>query len=310
MNIVKVGIGLPVKRETVAEAARRLNIPKEQSKVFERLFGLKMLPIDAKATVESLMLKAAKNCLAASGITRSQVKWVIHTHTGYPIAPFGESPVRYVQRKLNLSSALAFGTSMGKCGSVFAAIQIANELFCHLGENDAILILTGDVTFTEILQFIPGTTITTDGACAILLTNRPEQRMNFLSMKINSYGEFAGGVWNKKEIQQLFEKNYSRYLFHVILSAVRQANLTLDDIKFIFPHNVNTLSWYQVIKLLDIPSFCVFLDNVPVTGHCFGSDPFINYQTALDRGLIQAGDYVVFATVGLGATFGAMVFQY
>jgi 3-oxoacyl-[acyl-carrier-protein] synthase-3 len=56
----------------------------------------------------------------------------------------------------------------------------------------------------------------------------------------------------------------------------------------------------------------VLLDNVPVSGHVFCADAFLNYQTARERGLLHPGDrYVVAAAgAGRGATFSAMVFEH
>jgi hypothetical protein len=52
------------------------------------------------------------------------------------------------------------------------------------------------------------------------------------------------------------------------------------------------------------------LDNVPVTGHAFCADAFINYETAAQRGLLRHGDRYIIAAAGLGATFSAMVFEH
>ena len=62
--------------------------------------------------------------------------------------------------------------------------------------------------------------------------------------------------------------------------------------------------------IIGLPLERVFLDNVPVTGHCFCADPFINYRTALDLGRLRPGDHYLIAAVGLGATFSAMVFEH
>jgi 3-oxoacyl-[acyl-carrier-protein] synthase-3 len=98
----------------------------------------------------------------------------------------------------------------------------------------------------------------------------------------------------------------------VLLAAVAQAGLRLDDISLILPHNVNKVSWRQVCRTINFPIQRVLLDNVPVLGHSFCADAFINYQTAAQRGLLRPGDrYLVAAAgAGLGATFSAMVFEH
>lgn len=309
MNLLNVAYSVPERREIVADAAIRLNIPKDQAKVFQKFFGLNRLPIDPEVRVETLMLKAANECIDAANIDRNQIKYLIHAHTASHGSPYGSSSVMELQRRLNLGNALSFGTTMSKCGSVFVSFKLAKDLFKHLNDEDYILILTGDVSFTEVLQYIPGTTITTDGACAILLTKR-DVCNKLIGIEIDIHGEFAGGIWDEKESAQLFEKNYSKYLSEVISNVISNSQLTLEDIKLILPHNVNTMSWREVIKLLKISADKVFLENIGEMGHCFGTDPFLNYKVALDKGCIKKGDYFIFSTVGLGATFAAMLFQH
>ncbi len=95
-----------------------------------------------------------------------------------------------------------------------------------------------------------------------------------------------------------------------MLAALDTAGLGLDDVAWVFPHNVNRISWERVARRLGFPLERIFLDNVPVTGHCFCADPFINYRTARDLGRLAPGDRYLLATVGLGATFSAMVLEH
>ena len=66
----------------------------------------------------------------------------------------------------------------------------------------------------------------------------------------------------------------------------------------------------RLCKQIGYPVERVLLDNVPVTGHCFCADSFINYQTARERDRLAPGDLYLMAAVGLGATFAAMVFEH
>jgi len=98
----------------------------------------------------------------------------------------------------------------------------------------------------------------------------------------------------------------------VMLRAVDEAGLTLDDIRVILPHNVNMVTWQRMCTLLKFPRDRVVLDNIKDCGHVFCADLFVNYQTACQRGLLQPGDNYLAAAVGAGgaATFAAMVFEH
>ena len=97
---------------------------------------------------------------------------------------------------------------------------------------------------------------------------------------------------------------------YVLHAAAGKAGLTLSDISLILPHNVNVASWRRLGRATGFPPDRILLDNVPVTGHAFGADAFINYQTALQRGLLRRGEAYLLAAAGLGATYSAMVFEH
>lgn len=309
MNIVNISYSLAKNRESIVTAAKRLKIDEQETQLFLKLYGLNTISIDLTITVDSLIMSAIRKCLATTSIRNSKIKYIIYAHTATHNTPFGKSILRTVQRELQLNQAISFGCSMNKCGSIFVAFQIAQQLFTKLSSEDYILIITGDVTFTEILQYIPGTTIMGDSACAVLLANSGDIN-KLMSIHVTIDGTYARGIWDNYDTKQLFELNYTHNLANTINHAILKANLTIEDIALILPHNVNTLSWYHIIKLLKINKDRVFLDNIPQLGHCFGSDPFINYHDAFFASRIKRQDYVLFATVGLGATYAAMIVQH
>jgi 3-oxoacyl-[acyl-carrier-protein] synthase-3 len=64
------------------------------------------------------------------------------------------------------------------------------------------------------------------------------------------------------------------------------------------------------MRQIGVPKDRLLLDNQPELGHCFGADPFVNYQTACERGRLRPGDAYVMTAAGLGATLAAMVFRH
>ena len=155
MNIHNVAYVIPDHHETIADAAKRIKLPAHETIVFEKMFGLKQIPVDHEATCEQFMLKAAAKCLVEANIDKQKVKWLIHSHTSDHAVPFGMSAVRRVQRALHLDNAVAFAASMYKCCTIFALFELANSLMANLEDDEYILLLTGDVAFTREYQFIP-----------------------------------------------------------------------------------------------------------------------------------------------------------
>jgi 3-oxoacyl-[acyl-carrier-protein] synthase III len=95
-----------------------------------------------------------------------------------------------------------------------------------------------------------------------------------------------------------------------VAAAQAGLGLGLEDVALILPHNVNVVSWQRLCQAAGIPLQVVMLDNVARTGHCFCTDPFLNYSTAIERGVLHPGDHYLMAAVGTGATFSAMIFRH
>ncbi|HEX4721905.1 MAG TPA: 3-oxoacyl-[acyl-carrier-protein] synthase III C-terminal domain-containing protein, partial [Pseudonocardiaceae bacterium] len=158
-------------------------------------------------------------------------------------------------------------------------------------------------------QYVPETTFFGEGASASLVSaDGPRDRM--LSYATIIRGDFDGRLGDDPELLSRYQKVYPESLAEVIGTAAQQAGVELGELSLILPHNVNVVSWRRLCRRLDVPLDKVVLDNVPLTGHNFAADPFINYRTAADRGLFNKGDRYLIAAAGLGATFSAMVFEH
>lgn len=311
MYVKSISYSLPENYETVDSVSSEYDITEMEARIFKSIYGLNRLSLDKNISVERLLLDATSKCLLNANIDRTKIQFLIHAHTGNYILPYGKSAVRNLKYKLGLCNATAIGTNLSKCGSSFVALQIAKQLFSLYNEPIYILLLNGDVSFTKILQMIPGTTITTDGASAILLTKNLDDAngSKILNVATIINGMFAGGIWDNKDIQQIFEKNYANNLSKAIYQCLENTEISLGKISMILPHNVNIISWKRVSKLLNFDIEKIFLQNVSRTGHCFGTDPFMNLCDSLQFGLVKKGDYVLLVTAGLGATFSAMLMQ-
>jgi 3-oxoacyl-[acyl-carrier-protein] synthase-3 len=154
---------------------------------------------------------------------------------------------------------------------------------------------------------IPSTTINGEASAAILVSHGGNHD-RMLGYATRMRGEFNGGRAMPEASVAAFRAIYNDTLAEVIAAALRHAGLSVDDLALLLPHNVNRVSWERVSAQLGLPVERVFLQNVPETGHCFGADPFLNYRSASDLGLIAPGQHYLLASAGQGATFSAMVF--
>jgi 3-oxoacyl-[acyl-carrier-protein] synthase-3 len=235
---------------------------------------------------------------------------VVHALTLKSCAPYPVNPLHQVTRRLGLTRAQAFSLTQYGCASSMLAVELCGKLLAADPDPDALaLVFTGERLFTKRLELIPDTAIMGEGAAAVLVTAHGT-RDRLLGLATRAYGRYSAGPDIGPELEAEFRELCVTALAEVMLTAVRRASCDLDGIALILPHNVNRLVWTRVCKRLRLDPARVLLSNVPATGHCFGADPYINYATAVDQGLLRQGDKYLMATLGLGAAFCAQVFEH
>jgi 3-oxoacyl-[acyl-carrier-protein] synthase-3 len=87
-----------------------------------------------------------------------------------------------------------------------------------------------------------------------------------------------------------------------IQEVLAKYHVGLDDVRYVFPHNVNEASWRRIALSLGTSPDKIYLRNIPRYGHCFGADPFVSVLDALEEGTLAIGDMVLLISAGLGGT--------
>ncbi|HEY7431244.1 MAG TPA: 3-oxoacyl-[acyl-carrier-protein] synthase III C-terminal domain-containing protein [Streptosporangiaceae bacterium] len=306
---------LPGQRVPIEDLAGELGLTRIQVRVFQRYHGLARVCRAPERTPLDL-LRAAVAELAALRGREHQVRYVLYAR-GMPVAaPYPRNPLHELCRELGLGRAAAFTVTQQACAASLLAVDLAGRLLAAGHEPGALaLVLAGEKAFTRVARLVPETSIFAEGAAACLVSAHGA-RDRLLAYASRSRGEFDGGPGvapgEQRALAARFQQEFPRSLSEVILAAASRAGTSLDQIGLILPHNVNAVSWRQWCKEAGYPLARVLLDNVPAAGHSFCADPFINYRTAADRGLLHPGEKYLVAAAGAGpgATFSAMVFEH
>lgn len=308
--LAEVAAHLPARSVPIEDLAERLELAPRQVKVFRRFHGLGSVPRqDPGGTLVDLLLAAAGGLRGLAG-READVRYVLHAR-GMPIAaPYPRNPVREVALRLGLRRAVVFTVTHQACATSLLAVDVAGRLLAADGVPGALaLVLAGEKTWTRDAELVPETSIFGEGAGACLVTaDGPRDRV--LSYVSRSRGDFDGRLVEDPALLVRFQREYPESLAEVVLGAVEKAGLRLEDIGLLLPHNVNSVSWRQLARRIGFPTERVLLDNVPVTGHSFAADAFLNHATATERGLLEPGRPYLIAAAGLGATFSAMVLEH
>ncbi|MCZ6468416.1 MAG: ketoacyl-ACP synthase III [Candidatus Dadabacteria bacterium] len=231
-----------------------------------------------------------------------------------------------LQSLLGANNAFAFDVLAGCSGFIYA-LHVAKGLI-QSGSSKNLLVV-GAETVSKIMNYEDRTTciLFGDGAGAAVITTTDTPGILSSCLGANGDGgEFlympAGGsrmptseetVKNgshflRMEGKEVF-KEAVKALQSSTLEAIKQADITPDDIDLLIPHQANYRIIEAVRKRLELPEEKVF-SNLDRYGNTSSASVPIALDEAVKSGRLKRGDIVVFSAFGAGFTWGASVVRW
>ena len=309
-TLAEVAAYLPERTVPVEEMGPELGLTPTQVRVLRRFNGLGEVRRQRAGETLVDLLEGAARALSSLRGREHLVRYVIHARGVPVVAPYPVNPVHELRERLGLTCATAFTVTHHACVSGLLAIDLAGRLVArHADPGALVLVVAGEQVFTLDERLTPDHRVFGEGAGACLVSagGAGDAVLSFASTArsdLDHYAEDGPGAIDR------FAGEYTELLAEVILAAVKQADLSLDDIALVLPHNVNVVSWRRVCRRVGLPVDRVLLDNVPLVGHTPSADTFINHASAVAHGRLAPGDRYLTAGAGFGAVFSAMVLEH
>ncbi|MCL4802777.1 MAG: ketoacyl-ACP synthase III [Anaerolineae bacterium] len=326
-HIVGWGCYLPERTVTNAELSQLVDTSDEW--IYQRT-GIRSRHIAAtNETTATLAFEAAARALKIADLHPSQVELII-VATSTPEYMFPSTACK-VQDYLGAGRAGAFDLSAACSGFVYA-LQMATQSIATGSVRNAVVI--GSETMSRVIDWqdrstcvlfgdgagavvlkgssIPGgvmaTTLRSDGSGADLLS-LPALYHNPVPI---SGAEFSSNGHHKNIIDMDGRQVY-RFATNVIATSVmdvlKQAELTIDDIDLIIPHQANTRIIEAAAKKLKVPMEKFYL-NVENNGNTSAASIPLALCDAVRDGRLRPDDNVVFVGFGGGLTWAASVVKW
>ncbi|OLF19194.1 3-oxoacyl-[acyl-carrier-protein] synthase III C-terminal domain-containing protein [Actinophytocola xanthii] len=309
-TLADVAAFLPERRVPVEELGPELGLRGTQVRVLRRFNGLGEVRRQRPGETLVDLLEGAVRALASLRGREHLVRYVIHARGVPVVVPYPVNPVHELLARLGLRCTTAFTVTHHACVSALVAIDVAGRLVARHPDPGALaLVVAGEQVFTQDQRLAPDHRVFGEGAGACLVSaDGPGDAL--LSFASGQRGDLDHYGTDGAAAMEGFAREYTELLGEVILAAVKRADLSLDDIALVLPHNVNVVSWRRVCRRLGLPVDRVLLDNVPLVGHTPSADTFINHASAVALGRLAPGDRYLTAGAGLGSVFSAMVLEH
>ncbi len=283
-----------------------------------------------RETTATLAFEAAARALEVADLHPSQVELII-VATSTPEYIFPSTACR-VQDYLGATKAGAFDLSAACSGFVYGLSMARNSIATGSVRNAVVI---GSETMSRVLDWEDrGTCILFgDGAGAVVLKGSSVPG-GVLSSELRSDGsggnllslpaiyhnpmpmlgpEYLHSNGHKKNTIEMNGRQVYRFATRVVASSinevVRKADLTLDDIDLIVPHQANMRIISTVGKRLKIPSEKFYM-NVHRAGNTSAASIPIALCDAAEDGLLKPDDNIVFVGFGGGLTWASAVVKW
>ena len=323
LNYVKIiGTGSYVPENVITNEYLENKIDTNSKWIYENLGIEERRICDKNQTTSDIAYLAAKNALDNAQIKSSEIDLIIlATATPDRKAP---STAAIVQHKLNAFNAAAFDVA-AVCSGFLYAISIANQ-YIATGTYKNVLIIGVD-TFSKITDWTKRDAVFFgDGAGAAILSNSISD--GFLSTRIytdtsnNMFGfTIPGGgseiPLNENNLQQQYFQMNGRSVYDTAIVALpkainqvlQDANLSIEDIDYMIPHQPSIRILQKTAELVGLPWEKVMTNMNKYANTSGGTVPILLDE--INRsGILKPGKNILFAAVGSGWTYGASILKW
>jgi 3-oxoacyl-[acyl-carrier-protein] synthase-3 len=322
-HITGWGMAVPTKLLTNTDLEKMVDTDDEwiQSRT-----GIKQRHIASEdESTASLAKDAALNALRVANLNPIDVELII-VSTSSPEHVFPATAC-LVQDQIGASHAGAFDLSAACSGFIYA-LNMATQAI-RSGSMTNVLVI-GAETLSRFVNWEDRNTCVLfgDGAGAFVL-QAGEEPGGVLSAVMRSDGSGgdllslpAGGsrlpasvetIQNKQHTIHMNGREVFRFATRVIVQATKEAisaaQLKIDDVQLVIPHQANLRIIEAAMRGLEIPPDRYFI-NIERYGNTSTASIPIATCEAIQQGRLQAGDNIVFVGFGAGLTWGSALVRW
>ncbi len=261
-------------------------------------------------TTDSLGTEAARRALAQAGVSAEAVDMVIAASCT-PEALF-PSIANRIQQRLALKRAAALDLNQA-CAGFIHGLAVAQG-FIASGQYQTILVVGSEVLTRHVDWTDRSTCVLFGDAAGAVVVQASNDPGGPLAIDLGSDGT-GGDLLMLPTDGKLYMNGREVYRFAVtamtssLEAAVAKAEITLDQIDLLIPHQANIRIIHSAAQTLGVPLEKVFT-NVEKYGNTSAASIPVALCEAIEEGHLKPGDTVAMVAFGAGLAWGATIIQW
>lgn len=296
--------------------------PESRRKALDGL-GLKRLRICGDKPLYGLVLEAASKAIAEAGIAAQDVNLILDYSTWSSESWSGErsqglSFAHQLSADLGAETSMILSFKVGGCAGLHVAIKTALGWMTADESIKNVLLVTGDAAPQGNRSLLP-ITMHGDAASAVILRREGTEGPLLLGVEAMTLGNLQKAITMVRtdghvdivvdalRMQRDVMPVYFLNMLSMVNKAVAASSLNLKDIDHFIYSNISRRDREGFCKMLGLPKGSLPQTPMEEYGHTFASDLVINYVRMRRDGLIRNGQVLLFASAGIGFTWGVTI---
>lgn len=210
-------------------------------------------------------------------------------------------PGSHLQSDFGMDKATVFGINQQACTSLLGSLRFAKMLLSDDETIDSVLCLTAD-RFPHGACYEQSYNLISDGAAAAIVS----REANGFKI-IAAHGITNGGLAQANDEEAA--GTYFVYSHRLIQETLSKAKLTLDQITWIVPQNMNIKAWQILSRLLRFSEEKIYAPSRPEVGHVISGDNIINLDRLAKDNVLKSGDLILLIMAGYGMNWQCTIVE-
>jgi 3-oxoacyl-[acyl-carrier-protein] synthase-3 len=288
--------------------------PESRRKAMEGL-GLNRVRICGDKQLYDLVLEAASKAIADARITPRDINLILDYSTWSTESSQGLSFAHKLSADLGAETSMILSFKVGGCAGLHVAIKTALGWMATDESIQTVLLVAGDAAPQGNRSLLP-ITMHGDASSAVILRREGTEGPLLLGVEAMTLGHLQNAITMvrtnghvdivvdalcmEREVMPVYFLNMLR----MVNKALAASSLSLNDIDHFIYSNISRRDREGFRKMLGLPEGGLPPTAMAEYGHTFASDLVINYVNMRREGQIRPGQLLLFASAGIGFTWG------
>ncbi len=278
-------------------------------RIFERMFNLKSAALHPDMPLRETLTLSASTLAGRNPELIGNVDYLFYCHAVNITFPFDHGFLEDLAWDVFDCKPEVMSITHGACASAIMVVHMLQRLKHDRPLN--VVILTGEKCASELQQYADNQGLYGEATTGVYIKVGANIGTRIVATAVGNFnGVFAPMLNISKEATLAFDHAFLPQMTRLVTTLLDRAEMDPAEIDLIFPTHLSPFTSNRVANLVGMERAEIWKTNLPLIGHCYCSDLFLNYQTWLDEGLPgRSGTTILSFASGMTGSYAGIILK-